>query len=112
MAFYNCSLLRTVAFSAAPREIGEYAFHGCGALAEIALPEGVRALGDRAFYGCGHLRAVRLPGSLSAIGEGAFSRCGELVIRAPAGSCGEEYAKKHAIPFQAAGNGIKEGNRP
>lgn len=112
MAFYNCSLLRTVAFSAAPREIGEYAFHGCGALAEIALPEGVRALGDRAFYGCGHLRAVRLPGSLSAIGEGAFSRCGELVIRAPAGSCGEEYAKKHAIPFQAAGNGIEEGNRP
>ena len=112
MAFYNNVCLRTVRFPASLREVGEYAFHGCAALEEIAFPPGLRTLGDRAFYGCRGLRRARLPGSLSAIGEDAFRRCPELIIRAPAGSFAERYAKDCRIPFEAEGNGEEKGVSP
>ena len=111
MAFYNDAALRSVRFPASLREIGEYAFHGCAALEEITFSPGLRSLGDRAFYGCRGLRLARLPGSLSTIGEDAFRRCPELVVRAPAGSFAEKYAKDRHIPFEEE-NDTDKGDGP
>ena len=83
------------------RAIGGRGFEGCEDLTELIVPEGMIKIGENAFSGCGKLRAVTLPASLNEIGDEAFRYSRELLIRAPAGSWAEQYARENGYRFEA-----------
>lgn len=79
-AFYRCTALKTVDFSACTQltEIGMSTFRGCSSLTEAELPEGLIKLGAYAFLSCTAMERVVLPDSLQTIGTNAFSSCSAL----------------------------------
>ena len=77
-AFYHCSALSKIHFSANLREIpdaGVYGFHGvfenCPLLTEITLPDQLRYIGSKAFLNSG-VRTIHWGNHLEEIGEHAF----------------------------------------
>ena len=83
------------------RKIGYMAFQGSSALTELIVPEGVTQIGTYAFSGCNELQVITLPASLEAIGQEAFGYFRGLLIKAPAGSWAEEYARENGYRFEA-----------
>ena len=84
------------------RAIESLAFQGCHALTELLVPEGVTRIGYNAFCTCINLQVITFPASLNEIGDYAFEYCAEdLLIRAPAGSWAEQYARENGYRFEA-----------
>lgn len=83
------------------RYIGFGAFANCIRLTKVEIPDGLEIVETTAFSGCTSLTRVTIPASVTQIGDRAFQDCPKLTIHAPAGSCAEQYAKDHNIPFQA-----------
>ena len=70
--------------------------------ARYEIPEGVRSIAKWAFQENAALREVVFPASLKKVDEEAFDSelAQDLTIRAPAGSCWEDFAQEHEISFQ------------
>ena len=83
------------------RSIGEMAFQGSSGLTELTVPEGVTEIGMSAFSGCADLHVITLPASLEEIGNYAFEHSRGLLIKAPAGSWAEQYARENGYRFEA-----------
>ena len=83
------------------KAIREMAFQGSEGLTELIVPDGMTKIGMDAFSGCADLRAVTLPASLEEIGDRAFEYSRELLVRAPAGSWAEQYARENGYRFEA-----------
>ena len=83
------------------KAIGNMAFQGSEGLKELIVPDGMTKIGMDAFSGCADLRAVTLPASLEEIGDRAFEYSRELLVRAPAGSWAEQYARENGYRFEA-----------
>jgi hypothetical protein len=84
------------------RIIGYMSFQGNDDLAELTVPEGVTTIRYDAFCDCGKLRVITLPASMKKIEEGAFESVkGGLLIKAPAGSWAEKYAREKGYRFEA-----------
>ena len=83
------------------RAIGERGFEGCEDLTELIVPEGATGIGWNAFSGCSKLRVITLPASLKEIGNEAFRYSRVLLIKAPAGSLAEQYARENGYAFEA-----------
>ena len=100
-AFSKCSKLTEICLPNALEKIGPSSFLGCRKIETITIPRGVRSLNQSAFSMCQKLTDVFLPAQLAEISPFAFYGCSkDLTIHAPAGSCVEQYAKEHNIPFQ------------
>lgn len=85
LAFYNCTLIKSIALPDSVEDIGDMAFAGCENLQRISLGTGLKHIGDHAFSRCESLNGVRLPEKLLSIGYQAFYRCNSLSsIRIPA----------------------------
>ena len=100
-AFEGCTALSEVRLSENIPEICFSTFEGCTELKEIVVTKSVREIGDYAFSGCTSLKKAVIPASVDNIVESAFSDCPDLTIYGKAGSCAEEYAQGHDIPFVA-----------
>lgn len=99
-AFYNCTGIQTITFSAGvttigsgafsgcsglesvtineATSIGNSAFQGCKSLQSIVIPEGVTCLSASVFFECNKLNGVTLPSTLTEIESSAFYGCSEL----------------------------------
>ena len=100
--FWNCPKLEKIVIPASLREAGEYAFSHTG-VKSVTIPEGaaLTTLESCLFFQCFDLEEVILPASIRFINDGAFKECSpKLTIKAPAGSCGEAYAKDNGITFE------------
>ena len=82
------------------RAIGNMAFQGSEGLKELIVPEGVEKIGRSAFSGCADLHVITLPASLKEIEEFAFQYSRGLLIKAPAGSWAEKYARENGYRFE------------
>ena len=74
-AFYTCTALTTVNFSAVT-SIGNYAFRDCSALTTVNFPAAT-SVGNNAFYSCSKLTAADFP-AVTSIGDAAFYNCSKL----------------------------------
>ena len=83
------------------RSIGDRAFQGSEGLTELIVPEGVEKIGVDAFSGDTELHVITLPASLKEIGDRAFEYSRSLLIKAPAGSWAEQYARENGYRFEA-----------
>lgn len=99
-AFFGCTNLRSVEIEGALVGIGGMAFAGCISLQTIVFPEGLEQIGRGAFSGCYNLKSVTIPDSVREIGDNAFFGCDDLVIRTPAGSYAEQWAKENGVPVE------------
>lgn len=74
-AFYGCSGLEHIGFSAAKRLtlIGSGAFYGNESLGYVLLPDHLKTIGDETFMNCTALQNVTIPSPIEIIGYGAFS---------------------------------------
>lgn len=79
-AFYFCSNITSLTFSAPITSIGDYAFAGCSMLNALVLPASVSSIGDAAFYGCSSLETLTFAttSELTAIPYAAFRGCTSL----------------------------------
>ncbi|MCD8372697.1 MAG: leucine-rich repeat protein [Clostridia bacterium] len=77
-AFYNCSVLTSIAITGNVSSVGSYAFYCCYAAETIAMPDTVEAIGEYAFYGCNSLASINLPNSLTSISDYMFYSCNSL----------------------------------
>ncbi|MGN0812294.1 MAG: leucine-rich repeat protein [Candidatus Coproplasma sp.] len=59
-AFYGCTSLTKVTFTAKDVNIGSYAFYGCSALRDVEVQNGVSKVGDKAFGSCFNLDVAAL----------------------------------------------------
>ena len=97
----NCVALLELHLSDKIREIPYDILEGCVNLEELYLPEKCRIINNFAFNGLKALKRLHIPGTTDKIGYDAVVDCPNLTIHTPAGSCGEQYAKEHGIPFVA-----------
>ncbi len=95
-AFAYCRNLESITIPSSVTSIGKEAFKYCYSLKSITIPSSVTSIGYNTFYGCGKLESVTIPSSVTSFGWEAFAGC-EPIIRAPAGSCAAQYAKKHGL---------------
>lgn len=79
--------------------IEEQAFYGDSSLDTVVLPEGIQTIGRRAFAHSS-IKEINLPRSLKSIAENAFVGCDQLVIDAPIGSLGWNYAMQHGFELK------------
>lgn len=100
-AFEHCSALSEVKLSDSVNEISYSCFEGCQSLKEAIIPTSVREIGDYAFSGCPALKKAVIPDSVQNIVDSAFLDCPGLTVYGKTGSCAEEYAVAHSIPFKA-----------
>ena len=77
-AFYGCTGLVDVEFSANLNKIGANAFYGCTSIGKISMPNNITSIGENAFYGCTSLSDLKLSESLRVIPKGAFTKCSSL----------------------------------
>ena len=77
-AFYNCSALEKISFPEGLISLGRYAFQNCSSLATVILPESLTSIGSYVFYGCNNLKSITFPDSLESISDYAFYNCGQL----------------------------------
>ena len=89
-----------------PSQIGTTQIHkiGEGALSyeikSIIISEGIEEIDWFAFSKCSQLREIYIPMSVKKIGYGAFDGCpSDLVIKCPASSYAEAYAKSFALNY-------------
>ncbi len=77
-AFFGCSNLREISFSAGTLRIESSAFEGCTGLRSITLPRNLIILGENAFKGARSLSTVSISDELMLIENGAFADCPRL----------------------------------
>ncbi|MEG2396674.1 MAG: leucine-rich repeat protein [Oscillospiraceae bacterium] len=99
--FENCTALTGIIIPNSVTSIGDSAFLNT-ALTSIIIPNRVTHIGLWAFFGCKDLKSITIPDSVTYIGRLAFRDCHlDLVIKAPAGSVAETYAKDNNIKFES-----------
>ena len=77
------------------KRIDDRAFAACLQLKSVTIPEGVEELGLGAVDFCSSLRLVVLPKSVVVIPEDFFRLTSNLKVRAPKGSCAEEFVEEY-----------------
>lgn len=100
-AFKGCANLKKVDFNNGLETICGAAFCECNSLEEVSLPESVMQIDPWAFAFCGNLKSITIQNPNTVIMDTAFSNSPNLTIHAPTGSCADQYAKEHNIPFVA-----------
>lgn len=99
-AFGGCINLKKITFGKGVKQIGESAFMDTG-LETIEIPENIQSIDTVAFAGCSNLKEVTIISPDTKIESGAFVSChDDLIIKAPAGSNAERYAKENEIKFE------------
>ncbi|MBQ8408118.1 MAG: leucine-rich repeat protein [Clostridia bacterium] len=84
---------------------GGGAFIGCKGLKEIVLPDSLFTIYKYAFYDCDSLASVSFGGHVVSIEENAFGECAGIpTLKAPSGSCVEEYASDNGLEFEVQGD--------
>ena len=102
LRFQGCRNLQAVTLPGTLQKLGAYAFSECPSLTSITIPASVTEIEDNAFTFCNALAEIHIPAATVSIGADAFCYCASnLTIHAPVGSCAEQYAKEHNIPFEA-----------
>ena len=99
-AFEGCTALTGVRLPSGLSEISYSVFEGCTELSEVSVPDSVKEIGDYSFSGCSELKKAVIPSSVENIVDSAFSDCPNLTVYGKSGSCAEEYAQAHSIPFK------------
>ena len=79
-AFYYCTFLEKVEFSADLESIGDGAFYGCESLRRVVLPQSVTHIGVEAFRECSELKRAIIPNSVLSIEGYAFCDCNNLSV--------------------------------
>lgn len=74
-------------------------FYGCTSLKSIVIPDGCRAIDMTAFKNCTSLTSVYIPASVTSIAENAFDNCYFMIISAPKGSTGLQFAKNNYFRY-------------
>ncbi len=77
--------------------ISDGAFYNCISLSEVSIPGSLTSIGDKAFFSCRSLESLSLTANVVNIHELAFSGCEFLVLNAPEGSVGWQYAQDHQL---------------
>lgn len=99
-AFSSCDIA-DVTIPNSVKSIGFESFFNCKSLKNITLPEGVTTIDDRAFIYCDNLASVEIPSSVTHIGNSVFFGYNENpIIKTPAGSYAEQYAKEHELTVE------------
>lgn len=101
-AFYKCTKLREIRFSAGLKVLERSAFNGCTALKELVLPQTLIDIGERAFAYCSQLRSITIPASVGHISDDAFAGCHDLTIRCVQGSYAQAYAQEKKMRIEIA----------
>ena len=76
--FFGCYMLKTIAFNAVLKKIGNSAFANCLSLEQIELPNSLEEIGIEAFHRCINLKHVKLPSNIKKIAPLCFFRCTSL----------------------------------
>ena len=80
------------------KKIGEFAFSS--GIRSIIISDGIEEIDWFAFSQCSTLQEIYIPASVTLIGYGAFDGCPKnLIIRCPASSYAEAYAKSFALNY-------------
>ena len=79
-AFRGCDNLTELTIPAYVREIGILAFYECSLLRSVTFADGgqLTKLERVTFAYCPSLESVTIPGNVKVIGQGAFLNCGKL----------------------------------
>lgn len=104
-AFAGCYNLTAVEMADSKVEfIGKGAFAGCQAISEIVLPDALNTLSEYAFCDCVALESVTFGKHIVSVEYGVLEFLENMpVMKAPSGSCVEEYASANGIEFEAHG---------
>ena len=115
-AFIYCNKLDNVVIPESVTYIGKGAFTGCGFsditvpksvtnfagafqyssnLKNVIISDGVTQIGEYAFLWCENFESIYIPASVTYIAENAFQSTQNFIIKTPAGSYAEEFAKNH-----------------
>lgn len=89
---------RTFEFPSSLERIEDEAFEGT-AIEIMILPEGVLYIGENVFQVVCSLKEVYIPDSVVYIADSAFMNDGLYTIHGVKGSCAEDWAKQHKVPF-------------
>lgn len=100
-AFNECEDLKYVHLGTGLKSVDNMTFKSCHALTEIELPEGTSAIYGTMATDCPALKSITVPASVETI-ELGLVKDGEFsgVIRTPAGSAAEKYAKEHGLKVE------------
>ena len=101
--FNNCSALKSIVIPDEVTTIQYYAFMDCTSLESVSLGKNLVTLENNAFYGCMSLKQIFIPSSVQEIGtkavghyaENGRSQTNGIIIKTPAGSAAEQYAKSN-----------------
>jgi hypothetical protein len=74
-AFYQCSLLKFIAFPRSVTSIGGSAFYGCYSLHNAVFGQNLKTIETTAFYQCTALEYLIIPTSVTSVGVKAFYDC-------------------------------------
>ena len=80
-------------------------FYGCTSLKSVVIPDSCKFIGQTAFKNCTSLSSVYIPASVASIADDAFDNCYFVIISAPKGSCGVQFAKNNYFRFVELNNG-------
>ena len=97
--FFQCRNLVSVRLPAGLKTIRHWLFCQCVNLKTVTIPDGVTSIEYCAFFNCGNLTEVVIPASVTSIDDDAFLDCKKLTVKAPAGSCAQEFCEKNGIKF-------------
>lgn len=93
---------RTFEFPTSLEQIEDEAFEGT-AIEIIILPDGFQYIGENVFRDVCSLKEVYIPDSVVEISDSAFMNDELYTIHGEKGSCAEDWAKQHKVPFVEMG---------
>ena len=82
-AFADCTALKSVAFPARVKTLGNYALYNASGITTVTLSDGIGAIGDYAFAATA-ISQIAIPESVETIGAYAFAYTGLTAVQIPA----------------------------
>ncbi len=99
-AFEGCTSMNAFDWAnAAVEVISTQAFYGCSSLNEMEIPDKVTTIEPFAFANCSSLETVTIGKTVTQIADSAFNNDSALTIACYYGSCANEFAVAHNIPY-------------
>ena len=77
-AFYKCSNLISIKFTAKNVQLGDEILAACDKLENVIFENGVQKLPNSFVYGCTSLQGFTIPEGVTSVGDNAFAECSSL----------------------------------